>query len=394
MEIDLVKLVENVRLHVPLRSPSLSMENLGLSRVKRSLRWTWLRLSTKRFLSGNGEAAAAGLTNPHQGLAAMLEEHDGADVTFTVGDRQFRADRRVLAAGSPVFAAELFGPMKETSTRHVEIDDMEPAIFEALLHFACTGALPDGADGVAPLQHLLVAADRYGMYRLMAACEWKLCQSIDVESVATTLALAEQHHRVKLKNACIGFVSTKSVLSAVRETEGFAHLVETCPLVMVDILEQKLPSSVTRFLTLCATQAHRSLILLGAQLRRGLSRFGTKVASSFRRLGNHVDLVQVGIVVGFFSTFGLLVFLIRKLEGDNASQDQRWPPTFSRLHIQQSLQELRSRIAQQQSPLPFSPIASLQGWLRRQDLSSWLPKVSSLARLQEFQESAWLNSDI
>jgi hypothetical protein len=122
--------------------------------------------------------------------------------------------------------------------------------------------------------------------------------------------------------------------------------------------------------------------------------FGKKVASSFRRLGDHVDLVHVGIVVGFFSTFGLLVFIIRKLEGDNASQDQRWPPTFSRLDIQQSLQELRSWIAQQQSPLPFSPIASLQGWLRRQDLSSWLPKASSLARLQEFQESAWLNSDI
>jgi speckle-type POZ protein len=304
----------------------------------------------------------------------------------------------VLAAGSPVFAAELFGPMKETSTRHVKIDDMEPAIFEALVHFACTGALPDDADGVAPLQHLLVAADRYGMHRLMAACEWKLCQSIDVESVATTLALAEQHHRVKLKDACIGFVSTKSVLAAVRETEGFAHLVETCPLVMVDILEQKLPSRATRFLTLCATQAQRGLILLGTQVRRGRSRltlFGKKVASSFRRLGDHVDLVHVGIVLGFFSTFGLLVFIIRKLEGDNASQDQRWPPTFSRLDIQQSLQELRSRIAQQLSPLPISPIASLQGWLRRrQDLSSWLPKVSSLARLQEFQESAWLNSDI
>ncbi|KAM0864422.1 hypothetical protein ACQ4PT_043925 [Festuca glaucescens] len=373
------------------------MENFGLSRVKRSLRWTWLRLSTKRFLAGNGEAAAAGLTNPHQGLADMLEDHDGAEVTFTVGDRQFRADRRVLAAGSPVFAAELFGPMKETSTRHVKIDDMEPAIFEVLLHFACTGVLPDDADGVAPLQHLLVAADRYGMHRLMAACEWKLCQSIDVESVSSTLALAEQHHRVKLKDACIRFVSTKSVLAAVRETEGFAHLVETCPLVMVDILEQKLPSSVTRFLTLCATQAERSLILLGTQLQRGrirLNRFGTKATSSFRRLGDHVDLVGVGIVVGMFSTFGLVVFVLRKLDADDATQDQRWPARLSPLehNIRQSLLELRSRIAPQESP--FSRIASLQGWLRRQDLSSWLPNVSSLGRLQEFQEYAWLNSDI
>jgi speckle-type POZ protein len=220
------------------------MENYDLSRVKRFMQWTWLRLSTKRFLARNAEEAATGLTSPRQGLAAMLDDHDGADVTFTVGDRQFPANKHVLAAGSPVFEAELFGPMQETSTRHVKIDDMEPAIFEALLHFTVTGALPDDVDGVAPLQHLLVAADRYGMHRLMATCEWKLCRSIDVETVATTLALAEQHRRVKLKDACIRFVSTKSVLSAVRETEGFAHLVETCPLVMVDILEQKLPSRV------------------------------------------------------------------------------------------------------------------------------------------------------
>jgi speckle-type POZ protein len=57
---------------------------------------------------------------------------------------------------------------------------MEPDIFEALLHFAVTGALPGDVDSVAMLQHLLVAADRYGMHRLMVTCEWKLCRSIDV----------------------------------------------------------------------------------------------------------------------------------------------------------------------------------------------------------------------
>jgi speckle-type POZ protein len=107
-----------------------------------------------------------------------------------------------------------------------------------------TGALPDDIDGVVMLQHLLVAADRYGMHRLMVTCEWKLCRSIDVETVVTTLALAEQHHQVKLKDAYIRFMSMKSVLCAIRETEGFAHLMETCPLVMVDILEHKLPSRV------------------------------------------------------------------------------------------------------------------------------------------------------
>jgi len=42
-------------------------------------------------------------------------------------------------------------------------------------------------------QHLLVAADRYGLHRLKLICEARLCGGIDVGTAATTLALAEQH---------------------------------------------------------------------------------------------------------------------------------------------------------------------------------------------------------
>ncbi|KAF8746793.1 hypothetical protein HU200_013318 [Digitaria exilis] len=50
----------------------------------------------------------------------------------------------------------------------VDIANMEPAIFEMLLHFVYTDSLPAifngaGNDSTAAAQHLLVAADRYGM---------------------------------------------------------------------------------------------------------------------------------------------------------------------------------------------------------------------------------------
>lgn len=100
---------------------------------------------------------------------------------------------------------ELFGQMKETTMKCVKIDDMEPAVFDALLHFINTGNLPNNCnvDQNVALQHLLVAADRYGLDRLKAIGEGKLCQRIDVQTVATTLALAEQHHTVHLKKACV-----------------------------------------------------------------------------------------------------------------------------------------------------------------------------------------------
>lgn len=69
-------------------------------------------------------------------LVAMLKDEETVDVTFSVGDQLFHAHRFMLAARSPVFRAELFGPLEENATgRHIKIHDMEPTIFRALLRF-------------------------------------------------------------------------------------------------------------------------------------------------------------------------------------------------------------------------------------------------------------------
>jgi speckle-type POZ protein len=111
---------------------------------------------------------------------------------------------------------------------------MEPAIFGALLHFIYTDTIPDnyGVDKDASFQHLFVAADRYGLDRLRAMCERTLCQDIDVDTVATTLALAEQHYCVQLKDACLGFISSRGVLST------FRHLTLSCPSILGEIVDK------------------------------------------------------------------------------------------------------------------------------------------------------------
>ena len=54
---------------------------------------------------------------------------------------------------------------------------------------------------------LLAAADKYELPRLRVLCESYLCKQISVNSVATTLALADQHHATELKSVCLKFAA-------------------------------------------------------------------------------------------------------------------------------------------------------------------------------------------
>ncbi|KQJ89156.1 hypothetical protein BRADI_4g23836v3 [Brachypodium distachyon] len=170
----------------------------------------------------------------HQNLGGLLESMDGADVTFQVGGQKFPAHRYVLAARSSVFNAELFGAMKEKIGGSMKIDDMESDVFESLLHFIYTDSLPVVETVMAG--HLLVAADR-----LKLMCEEKLCNHIDAKMVATTLALAEQHSCHGLKEACFDFLSSPSNLKAMKASDGYEHLKNSCPSVLKELIARLLP---------------------------------------------------------------------------------------------------------------------------------------------------------
>ncbi|XP_044335693.1 BTB/POZ and MATH domain-containing protein 2 [Triticum aestivum] len=157
-------------------------------------------------------------------LHHALKDGKGADVTLLVGGTEFSAHRFMLAAQSPVFDTQLFGTMMDKNTSCMEIVDMEPAIFEMLLHCVYTDSLQSCSDGdydAATLQHLLVAAVRYGLDRLKVMFEGRLCKSIDEDTIMSTLALANQHSCERLKNACLEFLlSLREAIVAVMNTDG------------------------------------------------------------------------------------------------------------------------------------------------------------------------------
>ncbi|KAM0929655.1 hypothetical protein ACQ4PT_001669 [Festuca glaucescens] len=181
-------------------------------------------------------------SDKHTHFGDLLSSKAGADVQLRVGRETFSAHRSVLAARSPVFKTQFFGPMKESAiTNVIPIHDIEADVFSALLTFMYTDALPDmdQQEEHAMSQHMLVAADRYGLDRLKLICADKLTSGIDTSSVATILVLADRHHCSDLKAACFVFLGEATNLDEAIESEGFELLTKTSPGVIKDILKSR-----------------------------------------------------------------------------------------------------------------------------------------------------------
>jgi speckle-type POZ protein len=138
----------------------------------------------------------------------------------------------------------MYGKMKDTKAQCVTVEDMQPDVFKSLLNFIYTDALPvfdddiDDNDYSEIIKHLLVAADKYAMDRLKLLCASILVEHLCVETVATTLALADQHNCKSLRDICIEFMASSDMMRDVVATQGYANLKITCPSVIVDVLEK------------------------------------------------------------------------------------------------------------------------------------------------------------
>lgn len=70
-----------------------------------------------------------------QQFGKLLESGKCADVNFEVDGEIFAAHKLVIAARSPVFRAQLFGPLKDKDTRCIKVEDIEAPVFKVLLLF-------------------------------------------------------------------------------------------------------------------------------------------------------------------------------------------------------------------------------------------------------------------
>jgi speckle-type POZ protein len=145
-----------------------------------------------------------------------------------------------------------------TTSTVIRIKDMEAKVFAALLCFIYTDSFSemDKYNNIEKeegqeeekvvkdvrelqwLQDLFVAADRYDIQQLKFICEKQLTKHIGVNSVASTLALAEQHHCNRLKEACLKFIQVQSLpcLDKVMATDDWEHITAAYPSLLKELI--------------------------------------------------------------------------------------------------------------------------------------------------------------
>nr|XP_048283886.1 speckle-type POZ protein-like [Myodes glareolus] len=157
-------------------------------------------------------------------LGELWKNSSFTDCCLVVAGQEFRAHKAILAARSPVFRAMFEHDMEESRNNRIEIHDLEPEVFKAMMGFIYTGKEPDlhsMADAV------LAAADMYGLEHLKVMCESALCRDLSVENAAHTLFLADLHSTEQLKTQVLDFITAHA--SEVSETSSWKTMVDLYP---------------------------------------------------------------------------------------------------------------------------------------------------------------------
>ena len=125
--------------------------------------------------------------------------------------------------------------MAESKMTSITIQDMEASTFRSMLHYMYHGSLPnadrnDISSTMCQDQHLLVAADRYGVEGLKKICEARLCcKGIMIDNVVSMLELAEDHVCPKLKTGCFDFLADGENFRMVGTSAEYIRLIQSFP---------------------------------------------------------------------------------------------------------------------------------------------------------------------
>eukprot|EP00088_Acartia_fossae_P010839 TRINITY_DN1542_c0_g1_i4.p1 TRINITY_DN1542_c0_g1~~TRINITY_DN1542_c0_g1_i4.p1 ORF type:complete len:428 (-),score=71.75 TRINITY_DN1542_c0_g1_i4:95-1378(-) len=140
----------------------------------------------------------------NKGMLNLLETGDLADIEVSCGGQTFQCHSAILASKSEVFRAMLVNDMKEKQTRHIDLMEVDPEVFKAILLHIYGGSL--NFTSYEQWSNILKAADQYGLLQLKKRCEKSLCKSLRIDNCLDHLITADLHNATRLKQLAVKFV--------------------------------------------------------------------------------------------------------------------------------------------------------------------------------------------
>ena len=138
-------------------------------------------------------------------LSSLLEDPSTHDVTFKTSDGgSVSAHRVIVAAGSPVFHAMLYGNMQESSQKEIELPNIDSGMLKGLLDFLYAGRVQ--ADSLTKCLLLLQVADYFDIDSMKTICIHLVEKELCFDNYCEVATFAVQHGLETLLVACLHFM--------------------------------------------------------------------------------------------------------------------------------------------------------------------------------------------
>ena len=137
-------------------------------------------------------------------LASLLNDPSTHDVTFKTSDGgSVSAHRAIVAAGSPVFHAMLYGNMKESNEKEIVLPSVDTGTFKAVLSFMYMGTTEVDSKNCFSI---LEAAHYFNVSILEKRCADYIATSLDVENCCNIATYANDKRLDSLLEHCLAFM--------------------------------------------------------------------------------------------------------------------------------------------------------------------------------------------
>ena len=137
-------------------------------------------------------------------FSTLLDDPSTHDVTFKTSDGgSVSAHRAIVAAGSPVLHAMLYGNMKESNEKEIKLPSVDTETLKVLLSFMYTGKIIVDSENCPSL---LEAAHYFNVATLENKCSDSIAASLDIENCCTVASFANDKKFNNLLEKCLTFL--------------------------------------------------------------------------------------------------------------------------------------------------------------------------------------------